>query len=77
MGISPESVLADAGVRGLSGTRGQDDGLRREKADLSGCEGVVSDDLHVLAEPGEELVEVVGEAVVIVDEQDHGLNSSL
>jgi len=45
---------------------------RRERGDVGGRDLVVANDAHLLAELAEVLHEVVGERIVVVDDEQHG-----
>ena len=62
---------ADPGLVRRPRPRGDDDALGTEGQRLVHAHGVVSDDLHLGAQLAEVLVQVEGEGVVVVDEEDH------
>ncbi len=66
---------ADACVFGATGAGREDEGFGGEHRDAGGVEVVVADDADVGVDGADELVEVVGEGVVVVDDQDHGSSS--
>src|SRR6476660_5498057 len=65
------------GRRARSG--GDDDPveLSAPRPDLIDCDHVIPDDVHLRAKLREELVEVVGERIVVVDQQNHRAPSEL
>ena len=75
-GISPASSLmacaGDAGVLGSPGPRRDEQAVGGAAPDLGDVDGVVAEDLELGAELAELLDEVVGERVVVVDDQDAG-----
>ena len=66
-----------AGVLRPAGAGGDDEVRRRERFRLVGVDRVVPDHGHLRAELAEQVREVVGERVVVVDQQDgHGRASA-
>jgi hypothetical protein len=70
-----ENVEADARLVGRAGTGRQQDGLGLQRPGLGGRQVVVAHDLRLRAQLREVVDEVVGKAVVVIDDQDHGLAS--
>ena len=61
----------DSRVLRPAGAGGEDDFLRSQGLDLRNGHLVVADDPDIRLNGANELIEVVGKAVVIIDEQDH------
>ena len=66
-----DDINADAGLFRRAGTGGDHDLLRRHHFDVLDGHLVVAHHLDVGTQFAEVLVEVVGEAVVVIDKQDH------
>ena len=56
---------------GVQGPGGDDDSLRRELFDFGNGDLVVAHDMEVRPQLAEILDEVVGEAVVVIEDEDH------
>ena len=67
-GKMADGFQADTGVLRFSGTRGNDDSIRRHFFNIRNCQLVVSDDNRVRANRSDKLVEVVDKAVVIINQ---------
>ena len=65
------NFAADAGFGWGAGSGGDDDSLRRELFDLRYGDLVVAHDMEVRPQLAEILDEVVGEAVVVIEDEDH------
>ena len=69
-------VEADAGLAGRARTRRQDDGVRLEREDRVGGGLVVAHHLDRAHQGADQMDEVPGEGIVIVDDQDAGHGDS-
>src|SRR4051794_26107555 len=67
----PDELDRDARARRPAGAGGDDEVRGREPLGLVGVDGVVTADDDLRAELAEQVREVVGERVVVVDQQDH------
>ena len=67
----PDHVDRDAGVGRPAGAGGDDDVRRRELLRFVGRDRIVPEHAHLRAELLEEVHEVVGERVVVVDDEEH------
>jgi hypothetical protein len=63
---------ADAGFGWRAGARRQHEAVRPQRGDFVEGDFVVADDLHFFTQFAEVLDQVEGEAVVIVDHEQHG-----
>ena len=72
----PDGLDRDAGVFRASRARGDDDFFGPPLLDLPQAQAVVSDDAAEKAELRHDLVQIVGEGIVVVDEQNHGADST-
>jgi hypothetical protein len=71
-GERPDDLDRRARVLRPAGAGGDDQVRRRKSQRLGRVDGVVAPNLDVRAALGEQVVEVVGEAVVVVDDEDQG-----
>src|SRR6185312_9676569 len=62
---------ADAGAVGIARPRRDDDALRLHRQRLVDAQGVVTPHSHFRPQLSQKMPEVVGEAVVVIDEQEH------
>ena len=69
-----DQVEADAGLVRVAGPRRQHDGLRRGGQNLIDGDLVVPVDAGLRPKLAQEMDEVVGETVIIIDQQQHGRN---
>src|SRR5204862_547727 len=65
-------LQADAGLVGRARARREHDALGRQLQDLGDADLVVAEDLAGGAELAQVVDEVIGEAVVVIDEDEHG-----
>src|SRR5439155_25549590 len=72
----PHDLYARAGARRPARARGDDEVRRLEPLSLVGVDRVISPHDHLHAELAEEMREVVGERVEVVDQQDHARASA-
>lgn len=79
MGILPpgleDELLADARIGGPSGSGGEHDPVRILPEDLLACDRIVPHDLDAI-EGAQQLVQIVREAVVVVDQKGGHSNPS-
>ncbi len=68
----PDDVAADASFVWRAGAGRNADVARRQLADFIHTDGVVANDFHFRAQLAEVLNEVVGEGVVVIDDEEHG-----
>ena len=66
-----DQIDADAGVVRRAGARGEHDGVRPLGHDVGGAAGIVADHLDGRTQLSQIMEEVVGEAVIIIDEDEH------
>ena len=69
------NVDENACVFGPPGAGGEDDARGMQRADLFDAQLIVADDADVWIDRANELVEVIGKAIVIVDQKDHRSSS--
>ena len=69
-----DDITADAGFVWRAGARGDADALGGELADFVDAHGIIANHLHFRTKLAEVLHEVVGEGVVVIDNEEH-LNS--
>ena len=71
----PDHLDDHAGILRPAGAGGKDDPRRRELPDLLRGHFIVADDPDIRLDLAHQLIEVIGKAVVIVDQQDHNSSS--
>ena len=71
LGGGVDQLEADAGLVGVAGTGREHDALRMLRHGLADADLVVAPDFHLGAELAQEVEEVVGEAVVVIDQEVH------
>ena len=64
-------IDADACLVGRAGPRRQDNAFRLQGQSLAGADLIIADHLRLCAQFPQEMEQIPGEAVVIVDQQDH------
>ena len=67
----PHSRLADAGLRRPAGAGGEDQMAGGQAADLFHTQLIVAHYPNVGVEAADELIEIVGKAVIVIDQQNH------
>ena len=66
-------IETDPGLVGVAGPRRQHDGLRAHGQRVAHADAVIALDTHLRAQFPQIVEQVVGEAVIIIDQQKHGL----
>ena len=72
----PDHLDADACIFRPAGAGGEDNARRVQRGNLFHRHGVVADDPDVRFQRTDELVQVIGKAVIVIDQQDHASSAS-